>query len=112
MKKFLSLIPLLVLAVLLSAASCRTGQVQNTVFASLSAAEAVASAANSAYLDSVVSGKTPTNDVPRIESAFNDTQLALHAAAVLSSSGMKGIVPENVSAQVISFTNLVSSVKH
>lgn len=82
-----------------------------TAYRSIATTEAIVHAANGAYLDSVVSGQTKTNDVPRVEAAYNATQLSLHTAAALASSGSSAPVPAAVNTQVIDFTNLVNSVK-
>lgn len=63
--------------------------------------------ANSAYLDAVVSGKIPTNSVPQVEAAFNDTQMTLHAAVVLAQGNTAAPVTPAAAGTANSFTNLV-----
>lgn len=87
------------------AASC-----PRTAYQSISATETAVLNANAAYLDSVVSGVTPTNSVPTVEAAFNDTQLALHAAAVVASGGASAPVPAATAAKAQSFTNMVAQI--
>lgn len=82
-----------------------------TSYRTIAATEAAVSAANSAYLDSVVTGQTKTNDVPKVEAAFNATQMALHAAAAAASAGASAPVPATLNQQAVDFTNLVNSVK-
>jgi len=83
-----------------------------TAYQTIGAAEAAVLAANSAFLDSVVTGLTPTNSVPQVEAAFNDTQMALHTAASIASGGNNAPIPTATNAKVMSFTNLVNTVKH
>ncbi len=80
-------------------------------YKTIAATEQAVLASNAAYLDSVVTGQTKTNDVPKVEAAFNATQMALHTAAALAAGGSSAPVPATVNAQVESFTNLVNSVK-
>lgn len=101
MKKFLSLVALTVFI------GCST----TTAYKTIATTEAAVSSANSAYLDSVVTGQTRTNDVPRVEQAFNSTQMALHAAAAIASGGSGASTPPAVAAQASDFQNLVNSVK-
>jgi len=98
---------------LLSMASCTTSQ-QTIAFQSISTVEAGVVAANGAYLDAVVTGIAPTNGVPTVEAAFNDTQLALHTAAVLASGGSSAPTPPATFAKAVAFTNTIvaNSVKH
>ena len=98
---------LIVIALAASLVGCAT----KSSYQSIAAAEAIVSNANSAYLDSVVTGQTPTNNAPQVEAAFNDTQLALHAAAVLASGGSSAPVPPATAVKVTNFTNLVNSVQ-
>lgn len=99
-------ISLLSICVVLIVGACAT----KTAFQTISATETAVLNANSAYLDSVVSGATPTNSVPQVEAAFNDTQLALHSAAAIASGGASAPVPAATATKAQSFTNLVNSV--
>ena len=80
-----------------------------TAYQTIGAAESAVLAFNIAYLDSVVTGVTPTNSVPTVEAAFNDTQLALRTAAALASGGTNAPIPAVTNVKVINFTNMVSS---
>ena len=100
-------INLLLIYLVLIVVGCST----TTAYKTIATTEAAVLSANSAYLDSVVSGQTKTNDVPRVEQAFNATQMALHSAAALASGGANAPVPATVNTQVMDFTNLVNSVK-
>lgn len=101
MKRLLLIIPIVLLG-------CVTPS--KTAYQTIATAEAAVLAANSAYLDSVVLGHTPTNSVPSVEAAFNDTQLALRTAAALASGGNAAPIPAMTNAKVINFTNLANSV--
>lgn len=101
MKTFTSLV-----AVALLLCGCAT----RTAYQSIAATETAVLAANAAYLDTVVTGQTSTNSVPMVEAAFNDTQLALHAAAVTASGGSSAPVPSATAVKAMNFTNLVNAV--
>lgn len=61
---------------------CSTNQ-QSTAYKTIFGLEKTVAAADSAYLDLVIAGKVPTNDVPKVTKAFNqfqaDVTLALDA---------------------------------
>jgi len=80
-----------------------------TAYQTIGATEAAVSAANLAYLDLVVTGKSPTNNVPKVEAAFNDTQLALRTAASMASGGTSAAVPLAVLTKATDFTNTINS---
>ena len=80
-----------------------------TAFQSISATETAVILANKAYLDSVVTGAVKTNGVPVVEAAFNDTQLALHAAAAVASGGNNAPVPPTALAKATAFTNTITA---
>jgi len=80
-----------------------------TAYQTIGATEAAVLAANGAYLDSVVIGVAPTNNVPKVEAAFNDTQLALRTAAALASGGLSAPVPATVLAKATAFTNTINA---
>lgn len=88
--------------------SACTAPQQTAAYRSIGAAETVTITANQVFLDSVVAHTTPTNSVPQIEAAFNTTQMALHAAAIVASGGNNAPVPASVAAQVTQFTNAVA----
>lgn len=90
----------------LTAASCPN----KTSYETIASTEAAVLAANAAYLDSVVTGQTSTNSVPTVEAAFNDTQLALHAAAAAAQGGASAPVPPSVAVKASNFTNLAAVV--
>lgn len=80
-------------------------------YQTIGATESAVQAANLAYLDSVVIGKTPTNSVPTVEAAFNSTQMALRAAAAIASGGSSAAVPASVLAQATAFTNTINAAQ-
>ncbi len=86
-------------------ASCPNNK---TVFQTIKATEEAVLAANGAYLDAVVTGQIKTNGVPQVEAAFNDTQMALHSAAVVASGGINAPVPQTVLAKATAFTNTIT----
>ena len=79
-----------------------------TAYQTIAATEAAVSTANMAYLDSVVTGTVKTNGVPAVEAAFNDTQMALRAAAAIASGGSSAPVPATVLAKATAFTNTIT----
>ena len=85
------------------------GCTTQTAYQTIAASETAVLNANAAYLDSVVSGITPTNGVPQVEAAFNETQLALHAAAAVASGGANAPIPTAVAVKVMNFTNNVNA---
>ena len=95
----------LLAALALCIGGCTTSQ-QTTAFKTIGAAEAAVSSANHAYLDAVVTGQIPTNSVPQVEAAFNDTQLTLHTAAALASGGSNAPPPAVASAKATAFINM------
>lgn len=99
------LLPLLFLLCLIG---CTTSQ-QTTAFKTIGTAEAAVINANRAYLDSVVTGQTPTNSVPTVEAAFNDTQLALHQAAAMASGGTNAPVPAVAQVKAQNFIGLTKA---
>ena len=86
--------------------TCANGN--KTVYQTIAATEAAVSTANMAYLDSVVTGTVKTNGVPAVEAAFNDTQMALRAAAAIASGGSSAPVPATVLAKATAFTNTIT----
>lgn len=74
MKKTLSVIVLMLMV------ACAT----NKTFTTLSATEQAVTIGYSAYLDLVVAGKVPTNNVPTIARAYDDFQAAMKAAVLFS----------------------------
>lgn len=103
----------LILALFLLAVAwigCTTSQ-QTVAYKTIGASEAAVLAANSAYLDAVVTGVVPTNSVPQVERDFNDVQMALHLAAVTASGGANAPIPIAVNVKVMNFTNAVNVPK-
>jgi hypothetical protein len=86
---------------------CTTSQ-QTTAYKTIGATEAAVLNANAAYLDSVVTGQTPTNSVPTVESAFNDMQFALHQAAAFASGGTNSPTSPALDAKANAFINMAS----
>lgn len=74
-----------------------------TAYQTIGTAEQAVISANGAFLDTVVTGQTPTNNVPKVEAAFNDVQLALHTAAVAASAGTNAPVSALLSQKVSAF---------
>lgn len=98
---------LMAIAVAVILIGCAT----KTAYVSIATMELATLSANHAYLDRVFTGQIPTNSVPTVEAAFNDTQLALHAAAAIASGGSSAPIPPATLVKVSNFTNLVNSVK-
>ncbi len=102
MKTTLSIV-LLALALV----ACKT----TSSYQSIAATETLVLNANSAYLESVVSGQTRTNEVPVVEAAFNDIQMVLHSAAAIAQGGASAPVTPGVAGQANSFIALANSAK-
>ncbi len=99
-------INLLLLCTLLVAFGCKTTGSYQTI----SATETIVLNANAAYLDAVVSGKVPTNSVPQVEQAFNETQMVLHAAVVTAQGNSSAQVPPDAAGTASAFTNRVYTI--
>lgn len=80
-------------------------------YQSISAAETIVLNANSAYLEGVFNGTIPTNSVPQVEQAFNETQLTLHTAVVIAQGNKNAPVTPEAAVKVSMFTNLVNNAK-
>ncbi len=80
-----------------------------TAYQTIGAVEQAVLLANQAYLDLVVTGQTPTNSVPGVEAAFNDTQLTLRTAAALASGGTNAPIPAAVMVKATGFTNTINA---
>ncbi len=110
MKKLLLLcivfLPIFAAEYLVFTGGCAT----KTAYQSIAATESIVLNANSAYLEAVVVGKIPTNSVPQVEQAFNETQLVLHAAVVAAQGGSTAPVPPDAAGTAKGFTNLVYSI--
>lgn len=100
---------LLLLMLLTSGMTCKNNN--QVAYQAISTTEAAVIAANSAFLDSVVTGRTPTNSVPKVEADFNALQLALHAAASVASGGASAPTPPALFVQATTFTNTINSVQ-
>ena len=83
------------------------GCATKTAYQTISAVETSVLAANKIYLTQVVTGQIPTNSVPVVEASFNDTQLALAAAAAIASGGSSAAVPAATLAKATAFTNVI-----
>ncbi len=99
-------INLLLLCTLLAGFGCKT----TGTYQSIAATETIVLNANSAYLDAVVSGKVPTNSVPQVEQAFNETQMTLHAAVVVAQGNTSAPVTPAAAGTATSFTNMVYTI--
>ena len=90
--------------------TCSPGT-QTVGFQSISTTEIAVSNANKAFLDAVVSGNAPTNDVPVIEAAFNDVQTGLTLAAVVAKGGAQAAVPADLGLKAQNFINRANSTR-
>lgn len=73
MKSIRSIIALIGLCIILGCASRGT-------YTTLAASEQAAVSSYSAYVDGVIAGRTPTNNVPAVSQAFNLFQLSMRTA--------------------------------
>jgi hypothetical protein len=80
-------------------------------YQTIAATETVVLNVNSAYLNAVVKGQIPTNNVPKVEAAFNDAQMALRLAAIVASGNANAPVPPDAKLRADSFVTLVNSQK-
>jgi len=90
------------LGAILTLGGCGT-TAQSVSYQTIGSLETAVLNANASFLDSVVLGKTPTNSVPQVESAFNEAQMALHLAAVLASGGTNAPAPAATAAKANAF---------
>lgn len=104
-------IPLALLVLMLPCIAMTCKNNNQAAYQTIGATEQAVLAANMAYLDSVVTGRTATNSVPTVEAAFNATQLALRSAAAVASGGTNAAVPATVMAQATAFTNVINTAQ-
>lgn len=111
MKKFISeLVFVLCLSSLAAAMllGCTTTQ-QKTTYNALATIEATASSAYTAYVQGVIKGQIPTNNVPQVSQAYNGLQKAIAAATVLDQAGTNYLVSSNLTAELTAFVNLATT---
>ena len=105
-RTFIQIVGVVVIGIAL-AITIPLGCTTTSAFQTISGAETSVSAAYHIYLDQVVTGQIPTNGVPIVSASYNDTQLSLHAAAVIASGGRSSPVPPAALAKATAFTNTV-----
>lgn len=108
MKKVKITILAMVAAFALIGATCNPNQ-QRVSFNSVYSAETAVNSAYSAYLDLVIAGKVPTNDVPKVSTAFNLFQkAAADATAFISTHPTNGVPLElnNAAVNVLATINV------
>jgi hypothetical protein len=88
---------------------CSSTAVQSTLYPTISTVEVAVDTANRAYLELVVTGQISTNSTTKVEQAFNDTKMALLAAAVAASGGTNAAVPVLTMSKATAFTNTVNA---
>lgn len=104
MKKFL------ILGVfLLGIVGCNTTQ-QKAAFNSISSVEQTVSSSYQAYVGLVVTGKIPTNDVPKVASALNHFQVATTLAVDLAQNNTNALAPHSLMVEAQDVINLINNI--
>jgi uncharacterized lipoprotein YajG len=99
---------LISLATLLLLVGCSTSQ-QTTTFNALSSIESVADVGYSNYVTLVIQGKVSTNSLPQVSQAYNTLHAAIATAALLDQSGTNILVSSNLTTELTSFVQLIST---
>jgi len=108
MRKFKSLLLIAALICITTAASCPHQRAEyNTIFA----VEKTASAAYDGYVDMVIAGTLPTNDVPAVSLKFNQIQAACTLAAATSQAGTNAIAPAQLTAELVDLSAFIASLQ-
>lgn len=83
-------------------------------YTTLAASEQAAVASYRAYVDGVIAGRTPTNNVPAVSQAFNLFQLSMRVAVDAAQGNTKSpVTPEVTSSKSnLDFTIAVSKGVH
>jgi hypothetical protein len=92
---------LLILLAFTPALTCSTAN--KIAYESIGATEESVLNANRAYLEAVITGKIPTNDVPKVEARFNEIQMGLTLAAKTASLGTNSPTPADIKAKATQF---------
>lgn len=96
----------LVAGFVLIGATCNPNQ-QRISFNSIYSAETAVNSSYSAYLDLVIAGKVPTNDVPKVSTAFNLFQKTVAEATTFVSTHPTNGVPPDVN---IAAANVIATI--
>jgi uncharacterized lipoprotein YehR (DUF1307 family) len=91
-----------------SLAGCTTSQ-QTTTYNALASLEATADISYSNYVTLVIKGQISTNSLPAISKAYNDLHAAVNLAATLDQAGTNVTVPANLTAELTSLVNLITT---
>ena len=87
---------------------CSTTTQTNT-YNALASIEATADVAYNNYVAQVIKGTVPTNSLPAVSKAYNDLHAAVNVAATLDQSGTNVLVSTNLTAELTSLVNLIST---
>lgn len=111
------LLPLLFAAALivpvapLALTGCKTSQ-QRLTYNTLASVGMTVNSAYSGYLDGVVQGKVPTNDVPKVSLLYNQFQGAYSVAISAAQFNPTNIAPQNVVDLATQIVNFIATLKH
>lgn len=106
----LAMTVVLAMAALVALTGCSTSQ-QTVSYQTLSGLETATSAAYSAYIDLVVSGKVTTNDVPTVSHAFNDFQAAMVLATIAVQNNTNLTAPTNLVTEAAAVVTLINTIE-
>lgn len=89
---------------------CKTSQ-QQIVFNSLYSVEHGTVTAYDGYIDLVVSGTVPTNDVPRVSKAFNTFQGSFLIALDAAQFNTNALAPDSLVVESQDIINMIITIK-
>lgn len=90
---------------------CGTASPQSIAITTIGALEKTVYDADKGYLTLVVTGNLPTNDVPKVNLAFNSFQKAAVLATVAASNSTNAFAPSSLMDDADAFVNLISTIE-
>lgn len=90
---------------------CDTTGARRTTYTTLASTELAAKSSYDGYLDSVLSGKTRTNDVPIISASFDEFQSVMKIAVNAASGNTNALVTADVSRASAKLLQQINAVK-
>lgn len=91
MKKLFAVLGLVALLVV----ACTTTQ-KTVTYQTLNGVEVTTTAAYDGYIQTVIDGKTPTNDVPKVSHAYNTFQDRMNIAVIEAQYNWTNLAPNDV----------------
>lgn len=118
MKKLRSLASILMLACIVALPAtlvtvvpgCTTSA-QRVSYNTIYSVEKTATAAYDGYIDQVIKGTLPTNDVPKISAAYNAVQRSVLVALDGVQYNTNALAPESLQIEAKDLTNLIEAIK-